>query len=133
MCGYDFLHESGLQEFQFSTSHFFQRDFSEMADRLPRVLLNRRLCSCFGTLVSSTRSMVLQLPPRSMIEIFFGTSTLWPSAFLWSAPYQSSRSGATHPLSNQRLLSASGLRPSGFSNLNFHLPSKFADFCRVST
>jgi hypothetical protein len=56
MCGYDLLHEIGLREFQFSNSHLFRSDFSEMADRLPRVLPIQRFFFRFGTLALSTRS-----------------------------------------------------------------------------
>jgi hypothetical protein len=113
MCGYDFLCESGLWEFQRSTSHFFSRYFSEMVDRLPRILLNRWLCSCFGTLVSSTRPMVLHLPPRSTIEIFFETLEFSPSSFL-----RSSRYGAVCPPSHRHLSFALELRGSKVSILN---------------
>jgi hypothetical protein len=65
--------------------------------------------------------MVLRPPPRSMIEISFGLRCFHPLLSSRVRHTQSSRSGATHPLSNQWLSSASGLRPSAISNLSFSM------------
>jgi hypothetical protein len=55
--------------------------FSRVEDLLTHVLPNQWLCSHFGNLASSTISTVLSLHPRSMIEIFSGSSEFYPSSF----------------------------------------------------
>jgi hypothetical protein len=61
---------------------------SRVEDLLTCILPNQWFFSYFKTLASSTISTVVQLPPQSMmINIFFGTSELLPSAFLQSALY----------------------------------------------
>jgi hypothetical protein len=89
---WDSLRLSGLREFQFSNSRFFQRDFSEMADRLPCVLLDQRFCSHFRTLVLSTKSTILQLSSQSTVEISFCDFSSSLSTNFWSC-----RSRATYP------------------------------------
>jgi hypothetical protein len=69
----------------------------EAGDLLTCVLLNQRLCSCFGTLTPSTRLTVVFLPSRSTIEISFvspGSEKIkYQTSLAFCAFTRSSRSG----------------------------------------